>query len=140
VAAKPQPETRPIVPTEEEFAAWAEQPVTRFVAQAFALGAEIQRQAWLAASWANGEADPLKLMELRTRADAYRAFLETTWADYLKTVNPEAWSKYQDEQHRSLGFVGIQGRGLRPSASRPPAADQLRVNRRRRSGASAAAG
>lgn len=84
-AALPKPEDR-LVPSDEEFAAWCEHPVTRFVAACHAKAAEQQREAWSSASWGNGHADPNALIELRTRADAYMAFLETPLEAYVKII------------------------------------------------------
>lgn len=71
-----------ILPDPEDFAQWCEHPMTRFVATAFAAAAEAQRRAWLARSWEHGEADQNKLTELRTRADAYLALLQTPLSAY----------------------------------------------------------
>jgi hypothetical protein len=52
--------------------------------QAFNIGAVAQRDGWIDASWEKGSADPLNLVELRTRADAYRAVTESTYDDLAK--------------------------------------------------------
>jgi hypothetical protein len=79
----PRPDAR-ITPTADEFDAWCEHPVTRYVAAAWQAAAVAQREAWTAASWSSGEADPNTLLELRTRADAYSAFLETGLERYVE--------------------------------------------------------
>lgn len=84
--ALPKPQARPEIPHPEDWAAWVEHPVTRFVASAMKLAAEQQRQAWFAASWTGGNADPMALTELRARADAYMAFLETSLEQYAKLI------------------------------------------------------
>lgn len=76
-AGKPKPDPKPLVPHPEDFAAWCEHPVTKFVAAAFVAGAAKQRDAWMSTSWSGGKADAEKLIEFRTRADAYSAFMET---------------------------------------------------------------
>lgn len=73
----PKPDPRAQAPHPEEWDAWCQHPITRFVATAMQAAAALQRDAWFARSWGNGECDPLTLAELRTRADAYMAFLET---------------------------------------------------------------
>lgn len=83
VPVTPRPDARGVlIPTAEEFAAWCAHPITRFVASAMQQAAEQQRDAWFARSWGDGQADPLALIELRTRADAYMAFLETGLEQY----------------------------------------------------------
>lgn len=84
--ALPKPQIRPEIPHPEDWAAWCEHPVTRFVATAHKLCAELQRDEWTRVSWTGGHADPLALTELRTRADAYMAFLETTLETYAKLI------------------------------------------------------
>jgi hypothetical protein len=79
----PKPDTR-VTPSQDEFSAWAEHPVSRFVAAAFARAAEQQREAWVDQSWATGQADPNELAILRARADAYMAFLETGLERYVE--------------------------------------------------------
>jgi hypothetical protein len=52
--------------------------------------AAAQRDAWIEKSWEGGQADPRELIELRTRADAYRGLIETPyerWAE-LNGVEP----------------------------------------------------
>lgn len=99
----PVPANVSLVPTEEEFAVWCEHPVTRWVAAAYAKGVEANRQAWLAKSWQEARTDDAAAMiamrnELFTRADTYQAFLETSWADYLNTNNPEAWEEWRKNE------------------------------------------
>lgn len=71
-------------PSRDEFAAWRDDPTTRFVMAALTRNAEECREEWLRQSWASGEADPMVLTGLRERADAllgftadYEAFCET---------------------------------------------------------------
>ena len=82
----PKPDAR-IAPTADEFDAWCQHPVTRYVAAAWQVAAARQREAWTEASW-NPDADPAKLLVLRleliTRADAYSAFLETGLERYVE--------------------------------------------------------
>lgn len=80
-----KPDTRH-TPSEDEFTAWTEHPITRYVAAAWLTAANAQREAWTGSSWATGEADPMALKELRTRADAYMAFLETGLKDYANIL------------------------------------------------------
>jgi hypothetical protein len=65
----------------EEFAAWREDPVTAWVMGELEKAADSQLDAWVAASWVHGEADPLKLAQLRTRADAYVALSDMSYED-----------------------------------------------------------
>ena len=77
--------------TPDEFQDWREHPITRWVFSAIERGVELNRQGWIEASWDKGRCDPLELCELRTRADAYRALIDTdyqTWSDLNE--HPEA--------------------------------------------------
>lgn len=67
-------------PSEEEYEAWRDNPVTRWVMAACERAAEDNRQLWIDQSWEGGNADPNALIELRTRADAYRAIIECDYA------------------------------------------------------------
>ena len=82
--ARPIPRAKP-VPTPEEWAAWCAHPVSEWVAAVFEAKANECRDAWLRQSWAAGDANPALLVELRTRADNFRAFLDSNWKDYAAT-------------------------------------------------------
>lgn len=66
-------------PSSEDFTRWRDDPVTRWVFKALETDAEAQKDAWISHSWDNGHANPLTLLELRTRADAYRAMAEVNY-------------------------------------------------------------
>lgn len=83
---RPTPGHPLAIPTKEEFIVWCESPVTQFVALAWKIGADGQKEVWTQLSWESGEANPTTLIELRTREDAYKAFLESNYEDYLKIV------------------------------------------------------
>ena len=80
-----------IAPTEDEFTAWQQHPVSMYVAEAYRIAAEKQREEWLRFF----EVNPIpadftaKRLELRTREDAYRSILENTREDYIAIVDPE---------------------------------------------------
>lgn len=78
----PKPDAR-FVPTQHEFDAWCEHPVTQFVAAAFEQSAKAQREAWMQESWTNGKAAPEALQEYRVRADAYSVIFETELSQYV---------------------------------------------------------
>lgn len=84
--ALPRPDYGANSPDPEDFAAWCEHPVTRFVAAAMARAAERQRDEWTRQSWGQGACDPIELNTLRTRADAYMAFLETGLREYVGLI------------------------------------------------------
>lgn len=86
LSAKPKPDLTSAPPHPEDFAAWCEHPVTRFVAAAWAHAAQAQCEAWMRESWGTGNADPLALLELRTRADAYTAFMEAGLEQYVAII------------------------------------------------------
>lgn len=75
---QPQPSV-----SEEEFGAWRDEPITRRILDTLGAMADAQREGWLTASWEGGNNDPLLLTELRTRADAYRALAEGSYADFF---------------------------------------------------------
>jgi hypothetical protein len=71
-------------PSRDEFAAWRDDPVTRFVMRALERNADECREEWLRKSWEAGQADQRTLDALRERSDAllgftadYEAFCET---------------------------------------------------------------
>lgn len=71
-------------PPRDEFAAWRNDPTTRFVMAALRRNADECKEAWLADSWGRGTADQRTLDVLRERSDAllgftssYEAFCET---------------------------------------------------------------
>lgn len=71
--------------TPEEFDNWREDPVTQWVMEACEQAASQNLLGWIEASWEGGSADQSLLVELRTRADAYRALAETNWEGWAKT-------------------------------------------------------
>jgi hypothetical protein len=73
----------------EDFARWKEDPVTRAVVRAHRKTADDNRDAWVKHSWDNGHANPLTLLELRTRADAYMAIAEIGYADVCGAIGAE---------------------------------------------------
>lgn len=70
----------------EDLEQWRNNPVTTWVVAALKKSSEAQRRAWVDASWESGTADPLLLIELRTRADAYDAMSEVTF-EGLKEIH-----------------------------------------------------
>ena len=66
-------------PSKEEWELWLEAPTTRWVLAALDSFAGQQKAQWDRTSWEQGQADPLLLCELRTRADAYRAIGEASY-------------------------------------------------------------
>lgn len=89
--ARPSPDRRGngLTPTPDEFAAWAEHPVSRYVAAAWERAADAQRADWLAKSWSASPLDPILREVLMARADAYMAFLETGLEDYMRIMEME---------------------------------------------------
>ena len=78
------------VPTAEEFARWQDDGVTQWVFASLAATAEENKASWLQSSWQNGLSDPLTLMELKTRADAYRAIIDAPYEAHCDTHGVEA--------------------------------------------------
>jgi hypothetical protein len=73
----------------DDFARWRDDPVTRWVFKALASDADAQREAWTKHSWDNGHANPATLLELRTRADAYRAMEEVSYAGLCEALGEQ---------------------------------------------------
>jgi hypothetical protein len=74
--------------TPDEFQDWRDHPITQWVFAAIERHVAKQKQGWLDATWETGATpDPLMLCELRTRADAYRAMIDTTF---------EGWSELNE--------------------------------------------
>lgn len=78
------------VPTEEEFEAWRDHPVTRWVIDAFDIIAEEQKSAWIEATWTGGHCDSFELCALRTRADTYQAMKDAEYSDFVATHEKDA--------------------------------------------------
>lgn len=75
--------------TNEDFARWRDDAVTQWVFRAIAVVADENKETWLQASWINGNANPELLSELRTRADAYRALIDTSYEGLCETNGEE---------------------------------------------------
>ena len=82
----PTPDYNFIIPDDEDFAQWAEHPITRFVAACFEKAAEANQKEWEELSWVQGTCSSERLLELRTRADAYMAFLQTSKEHYVNII------------------------------------------------------
>lgn len=110
----PSPLPKPLdrVPDAEDFAAWTEHEVTRFVAHAFLIAAKAQRDEWAAISWGSGVADEAQLTILRARADAYMAFLETPLERYVELAQGEKSPRPWEDRGRAAG-TGPAARRLR---------------------------
>ena len=83
---KPTPGHPLAIPTRDEFVVWCESPVTQFVALAYKIGADLQKEDWIKKTWDGGCVDPMELAKNKTREDAYNAFLQAAYEDYLKIV------------------------------------------------------
>lgn len=82
------------MPLSEDFARWRDDPMTRTVFRALELAHAEQKAQWDAASWGGGvvrgeELERL-LLELRVRADAYRALADLTFVDLTIWLGIEA--------------------------------------------------
>ena len=74
-----------IHPSKEEFTAWRDHPVTRWVMEACRKAAEDNKRHWVEAAWESGTANQAHLIENRTRADAYLALAETQYDGWKGT-------------------------------------------------------
>lgn len=62
----------------DDWEQWRAHPVTELVNKALQKLAEQNKRKWMEISWDGGEADPLKLIELRSRAQAAQDLSELT--------------------------------------------------------------
>jgi hypothetical protein len=69
----------PLNITAEDFDGWRENAVTKTVFGALDKVAALQQQHWIETSWGQGACTPEMLLELRTRADAYRSLSELSY-------------------------------------------------------------
>lgn len=80
-------------PTREEFEAWRDHPISQMVFAGLSRAADEQRDEWTEASWGQGVPNAELLIELRTRADAYRALEQSTYEGWCETLGLEPESK-----------------------------------------------
>lgn len=78
-----------MAPSAEEFARWRDDRVTQWVFRALATCAEENKADWLQQSWEGGNADLGKLIELKTRSDAYRAIIDAPYRAHCETLGDE---------------------------------------------------
>lgn len=76
-------------PTREDFDRWRDDFVTRWILGACEIYATEQEAEWHRVSWINGGCSEKLLIELRTRADAYRALAETDYTAWLAANGQE---------------------------------------------------
>lgn len=72
--------------TDEDFAIWQENPVTKWMMQAVAARSAEIRGEWVFASWELGRCDREQLLELRARADGYMALKQANYADWCSVL------------------------------------------------------
>lgn len=73
-----------MTPSDEDFARWRDDGVTRWIFAAIETGIDAQKAEWLTRSWDHGIAHDAVLQELRTRADAYRSLIDTTYQGWCE--------------------------------------------------------
>jgi hypothetical protein len=89
------PPTSLAQPTREDWQMWVENPVSQWVFQALQTAAEAQRTAWVNQTWGPdlsgepGRPDPMHLLELKTRADAYVAMAEAPYDKLCELLDQE---------------------------------------------------
>ena len=74
-----------MAPTPEEFQAWQDHPISRWVFEAIRLNIDEHRQEWERRSWLDGECDQIALVELRSRADGLKALTESSYEGLCET-------------------------------------------------------
>ncbi len=76
-------------PSAEEFDRWRDDRVTQWVFASLAMTADENKADWLRRSWEGGDANPMVLTELKTRADAYRAIIDAPYLAHCETLGDE---------------------------------------------------
>ena len=69
----------------DDFTLWLKDPVTQWVFNGVLRAAEAEKAEWMRQSWEAGEADPMALCELRTRALALTELRDNdfeTWTNW----------------------------------------------------------
>ena len=74
--------------TSEEYEAWRDNGVTKWVLAAFRIAAEDAKTLWITRSWDAGVADEASLIELRARAQTYNDMALMSFED-LKATHGE---------------------------------------------------
>ncbi len=97
---KPTPGNPALIPTKEEFETWCENPVTSFVALAYEKVAEAQKEGWINFTWDQNKVDKEIFVELKVRSDAYKAFIETEYANYFYIVVGEHYEEIKEEKKK----------------------------------------
>jgi hypothetical protein len=73
----------------EDFELWLAHPITEAMVRALAKLAEKNKAKWMEISWEGGQADPMKLVELRARYEANRDLAELTVDQLNEELNDE---------------------------------------------------
>jgi hypothetical protein len=76
-------------PSRDDFLAWRDEPVTKFIMAALVRNADECAQQWMLASWEGGTADQRTLDGLRERADALRGIAEADYEAFCETLGLE---------------------------------------------------
>lgn len=83
-------------PSREAFRAWRDDHVTQFAFGALAVAAAEQQKAWTDVSWQSGDANAELLLELRTRADAYKSLQEADYEAFCQWLGVEPLPEEKD--------------------------------------------
>lgn len=75
-------------PTEEEFEAWQDHPITRWVFDGCRIASEAAKATFIESAWETGKVDEKTLTELRTRADCYQGLADASLNDWASWHNP----------------------------------------------------
>jgi hypothetical protein len=88
-------------PTRDEWAAWLDDPTTRFVMAALRRAASAQKVAWDDFAWHGGSSDQQLLTEYRTRADAYESIEAGAYEDFCAWAGVEPDPLPADDEERA---------------------------------------
>jgi hypothetical protein len=73
----------------DDYNTWRANPVTEWAFGSLAIMAGMQREHWIETSWDQGGCLPELLLELRVRADAYKALEAASYEDFCKARGEE---------------------------------------------------
>ncbi len=101
-------------PTEDEFKSWQLHPVTQFVAEAYAAKAKECRDKWNDLFGRNLVPADLETQRrtLFTAEECFRSFLENTYLDFLKSADPDAWSRVAPRPKPPSASLSRSGSGF----------------------------
>jgi hypothetical protein len=75
--------------TADDFAAWSENPVTKWVAAAYRKQADALKADWVALSWDQGCTDRERLIAMKAQAEAFEVIADPSFASVAEMHGEE---------------------------------------------------